>query len=319
MTTRWIVNESTDNLIPVKTMPVTGGEVGTVLPGRWEFWRGGEDSGVRNMAIDAALLRNAATATGPDVGVWRCYAFTRPTVSFGRNETTRGRFDRDSLDASGLDAVRRPTGGRALLHSREVTYSVSMPLAAGLSWQVAYSAVNRLLAGSLLGLGFPVEIAGEDGGFSDGGLNDVGGRSASSAIRPNGPVCFDAPAPGEITARGMKLVASAVWRERTAYLQHGSILLHDDQALLAGASGGRVSVPPPAASIADLIARGARAGRGASHETTDADMRHEVVGAMERALAAISVVTPFTASASMNADITVFEKQFASREWLWRR
>jgi lipoyl(octanoyl) transferase len=117
----------------------------------------------------------------------------------------------------------------------------------------------------------------------------------------------------------MKLVASAVWRERTAYLQHGSILLHDDQALLAGASGGRVPVPPPGASIGGLIATGARAGRGASHETTDAEMRHEVVGAMERVLAAISVVTPFTASASMNADITVFEEQFANREWLWRR
>jgi lipoyl(octanoyl) transferase len=314
MTTRWFVNESTDNLIPVKTMPVTGGEVDTVLPGQWEFWRSGADSGVRNMAIDAALLRKAATATGQAVGLWRCYSFARPTVSFGRNESTRGRFDDDSVANAGLDAVRRPTGGRALLHAREVTYSVTMPLAAGLSWQVAYGAVNRLLVASLLGAGFPVAVVG-----ADDGADATRPVSANGAVRPNGPLCFDAPAPGEISARGMKLVASAVWREREAYLQHGSILLHDDQALLVSAAGGRVPVPPPAATLADLVAAGAGIGGLSRVVIDDETIQRDVVNAMERALTAISVVTPFTASASLNADITVFEEQFARRDWLWRR
>lgn len=292
---------------------MTGADVDRVVPARWAFWRGGRASGVRNMAVDAALLRQAtgratrAADTESAQGVWRCYQWTRPTVSFGRNETTRGRFDEHSVRDAGLDAVRRPTGGRALLHSREVTYSIAMPLADALSWRVAYDAVNRLIVSSLRAAGFSVDVVPDRGG------------SEADALRPNGPLCFDAPSPGEITARGLKLVASAVWRERDAYLQHGSILLHDDQALLASASAGRVPPPPPAASLATLAApRLGDVGRD-ERMTRDDEIRHAVVAAMERELAAISVVTPFTAEASMSADIDEFEEQFASRDWLWRR
>lgn len=312
-------------------MPVTGADVHGVMPARWAFWRCGAESGVRNMAVDAALLRTATRHAIRDGGraegghgVWRCYGWTGPTVSFGRNETTRGRFDAESIAASGLDAVRRPTGGRALLHAREITYSVAMPLADGLSWRAAYDAVNRLLVSSLHAAGFPAEIVPDQRSASrapTAATDEARPVRSTVPLRPNGPLCFDAPSPGEITAHGMKLVASAVWREPGAYLQHGSILLHDDQDMLALASAGRVSAPPPSASLAGLIAGSAAAhGRaGAAPSAREEQLRDTVIGAMEQQLAAISVVTPFIAEASMSADIAAFEEQFASREWLWRR
>ena len=99
------------------------------------------------MAVDAALLDLAGETA---CAVWRCYAWDMPTISFGRNERTRRRFSPERLREAGLHAVRRPTGGRALLHAREVTYSVAMPLDERQSWRVAYAAVNQVLLRALL-------------------------------------------------------------------------------------------------------------------------------------------------------------------------
>ena len=82
-----------------------------VWPARWAFLASPPLDGVTNMAIDAALLDMVAEGDG--TAVWRCYAWAQPTVSFGRNERTTGRFSDQSVRAAGLTAVRRPTGGRA--------------------------------------------------------------------------------------------------------------------------------------------------------------------------------------------------------------
>ncbi|MCC6244209.1 MAG: hypothetical protein IT353_15305, partial [Gemmatimonadaceae bacterium] len=152
--------------------------------------------------------------------VWRTYAWDRPTVSFGRNESVRNHYTPASLEAASLDAVRRPTGGRALLHAREVTYSVTMPIGDDVPWQLAYEAINQILVDALCSLGVAAHV--------------VGAR-ANDAIRPDGPICFARPSRGEIEVGGAKLVGSAVWRERGAYLQHGTILLENDQGRLARA------------------------------------------------------------------------------------
>ena len=169
------------------------------------------------MAVDSALL-----AAAPDraFGVWRTYAWTNPTVSFGRHEATRNRFSPESLAAAGLDVVRRPTGGRALLHDAEVTYSVTLPIGDGTPWKHVYSSVNRILLVALRSLGVAAHLVPD---------------SAKSTLRPDGPLCFEQPSPGEIVVQGAKISGSAVWRERGAYLQHGSILLHDGQQRLRSA------------------------------------------------------------------------------------
>ena len=163
------------------------------------------------MALDHAL----ATELREREAVLRLYGWGRPTVSFGRNEPADGRYDREAGMARGVDFVRRPTGGRAVLHDAEVTYAVIAPASAIGGPRAAYRAINRALASALGALGAPVDL------------------STAAGVRPldAGP-CFQSPAEGEVTAKGRKLVGSAQARLDGALLQHGSILVAGDQALL---------------------------------------------------------------------------------------
>ncbi len=256
-----------------------------VLPTRWAIWSDAAADGLTNMATDAALL----DAIRPGVAVWRWYAWQRPTVSFGRNEAVRTRFSDASLAAAGLDVVRRPTGGRALLHAREITYSVTCPLPLGEGWRLAYAAINAVLLGALTRLGVAATLAGQ-----------------APAIIPDGPVCFESPAEGEITVDGRKLVGSAVWRQGAGYLQHGSILLHDDQARIADAALMPLPPAPPAAELA-RIAPG----------VNDAALR-DAVAATLRTSADVTC-EPFLPSADVSRAITSHRRHFADPSWLWRR
>lgn len=201
----------------VNLTAVSSNSLPPILPDHWQTVRSAPASGAVNMALDNALFE---TARARGTGVWRTYAWATPTISFGRNEATRGAFDAVSIDAAGLDAVRRPTGGRALLHADEVTYSVTVPINERTAWSAVYAAVNAILLRAIRSLGVDAVLVG---------------RTNAPSIRPNGPVCFDRPAMGEIAVGGAKLVGSAVWRDRGAFLQHGSILLRDRQPLLLDA------------------------------------------------------------------------------------
>lgn len=259
------------------------------LPAHWAIWRDRAADGATNMATDAALLETARH----DRMVWRWYAWESPTLSFGRHETTAGRFSAGSLRSAGLDAVRRPTGGRALLHSREITYSVTGPLPVHLGWRVAYATINRLLVDTLNRVGVAATLAGP-----------------APLVRPDGPVCFEAPAEGEIVVNGAKLVGSAVWRQGPSYLQHGSILLHDDQALIAAAAMVPLPAAPPAAQLS------------VAAPTVD---QHQLAEALERSLRAAShrdgdvTCEPFTPSADVKRAIASQHGHFADHDWLWRR
>src|SRR5512139_2874749 len=95
---------------------------------RWGFLHTPPLDGVANMAIDEALL---ARARDTGEGVVRVYGWSAPTLSLGRNQVARGAWDRERAGTLGLPIVRRLTGGRALLHHREITYSVTAPTADG--------------------------------------------------------------------------------------------------------------------------------------------------------------------------------------------
>jgi lipoate-protein ligase A len=168
------------------------------LASSWRLLVTEPTSGADNMALDHALMRRALRTRE---GVIRIYGWSRPTVSFGRNEAAIGRY-------AGYEAVRRPTGGRAILHHRELTYSFTLPEIE--RPRALYAHLNSLLAAALSQLGVPVTI--------------VERRAAASS----GP-CFAVPATGEMTYDGRKIAGSAQWRENGAVLQHGSILVDDDQ------------------------------------------------------------------------------------------
>jgi lipoyl(octanoyl) transferase len=180
---------------------------------RWRILVVPPRNGAENMARDVGLMRRARE-TGESV--FSIYGWTRPTLSFGRNQTAVGRYNLERISALGIDTVRRPTGGRALLHHREVTYSVTAPAVTGVALRESYERINVILLAALAHLGVAALVAEPD----------------AAAPRPHDSPCFAAPSRGELISNGRKLVGSAQWRQAGALLQHGSILIEDDQSLI---------------------------------------------------------------------------------------
>ena len=188
------------------------------------------------MAVDEALMESARSG----LTTLRLYGWEPGCLSFGRNQTARGRYDGHAAASRGYDVVRRPTGGRSVLHHHEITYSVTAPAERWGGLRDAYALINRALAAGLRELGIPAAVASAD---------DYG-----SAPRPTVRACFRDPLPGEVTVRGRKLIGSAQWRERGALLQHGSLLIHNEQALVERLRiGGPSASEVPAVGLAELL------------------------------------------------------------------
>ena len=181
--------------------------------GRWRLLLAPPRPGAENMARDTALQARAARTAET---VFCIYSWSRPTLSFGRHQPAVGLYDLEKLRDGDVDVVRRPTGGRAILHHHEITYSVTAPVEDASPLRATYSRINRILLDGLTRLGISAEIAA------------AAGRAESPSIRP----CFETPGEGELVAQGRKLVGSAQWRNEGALLQHGSILVGDDQSSL---------------------------------------------------------------------------------------
>src|SRR4249919_3786115 len=111
-------------------------------------------TGAENMALDEALLERASVS---GAAVLRVYTWSKPTISFGRNQAACGTYDPGRARERGIAVVRRPTGGRSLLHHREITYSVTAPATVG-GLSETYQRINALLLNSLRRLGVPAEL-----------------------------------------------------------------------------------------------------------------------------------------------------------------
>jgi lipoate-protein ligase A len=191
-------------------------------------------SGHENMARDHALALNLL----PGEGVLRLYRWNPPTVSFGRNEPSRELYQREVAQREGVAFVRRPTGGRAVLHHRELTYALIFPMDAFGGLKAAYRLINKGLLAGIQGLGATAELAA------------ASGRS----LPPDAGPCFRQPAEGEVTAVGRKLIGSAQVRIQNAVLQHGSVILDGDQNILRRLRGDKEDVPAPA-TLTSLLGR----------------------------------------------------------------
>jgi lipoate-protein ligase A len=188
------------------------------------------------MAVDEALLDSARDGEL----TLRLYGWEPGCLSFGRNQTARGRYDVARAADRGIDVVRRPTGGRSVFHWRELTYSVTAPAEALGGLRDTYLKINRALASGLRGLGAPAEV--------------VEARRSGPSPRPTVRACFRDPLPGEVVADGRKLIGSAQWRDGEALLQHGSLLLHNDQSIVEDLRvGGPGSLVVPAAGLAEFL------------------------------------------------------------------
>jgi len=169
-----------------------------------------------NMAIDDTLLARAEAGER-----WvRLYAW-EPTLSFGRHEPARRRYDAERIASLGLAVVRRPTGGRAVWHAGELTYAVALPTDGLGSITEVYRDLHQLLCNALAQLGVRATLA-----------------PPARAASVDAGACFASPAGGEVMVAGRKVVGSAQLRRGSALLQHGSILLEEDQTVVAQVTHG---------------------------------------------------------------------------------
>jgi lipoate-protein ligase A len=240
------------------------------------------------MAVDVALARTLPAGEG----VLRIYEWSRPTLSFGRNQPSRERFEhlpfgKMGIEGVGIDVVRRPTGGREVLHDGELTYSVVAPLRVGLTPRDIYATVTGAIAQALRSLGVPARVSS-----SEGGIPTLG----------SGP-CFAAPGAGEIEVGGRKLVGSAQVRIEGSVLQHGSLPLRTPIVDVPGFEFGGIT-------LAELLPAGSpRAGFD------------RVAGALEEA---VSAALPGTWSKGhlRSGESEVAEAllpYYESPSWTWRR
>lgn len=199
-------------------------------PNRWRVIRDGEMDGALNMAVDHAL----AAERWAGEAVLRLYRWVRPTLSFGRNEPARGLYDPDAAGALGAAFVRRPTGGRAVLHDQELTYAVVLGVGALGGPKETYRRINEALVDAMRALGVPASLAPGSG----------------RPVAPDAGPCFDLPAEGEVVAGGRKLVGSAQVRIGRSILQHGSIILDGSQDLIIALGG---PSPEPPATVRSVL------------------------------------------------------------------
>lgn len=179
--------------------------------------------GYANMAIDTVLLQRA-DRLGES---WlRLYQWEPYCLSFGRHEPATRRYDLDQIRRLGLDTVRRPTGGRAVWHARELTYAVAAPTARFGFLKAAYLEIHQMIAEGLGSLGAKVSVA-----------------PAARSPSLEAGACFAQPTGGELMLAGRKIVGSAQYRQGTALLQHGSILLEDDQQMVLTVTRGATAAP----------------------------------------------------------------------------
>jgi lipoate-protein ligase A len=182
---------------------------------QWRLLDTGAATGAYNMALDKAVLSEVEAGNSPPT--LRSYGWDPPCISLGHSQKAEAELDAAAVAAAGYDVVTRPTGGRAVLHIDELTYSVMAPFEAApwcatqaLSYRMISQALARVLDKDGLGValdrGYPVE--------------------KPQHLRAMTP-CFSSTARSEVVWGDRKVVGSAQRRFRSAFLQHGSILISD--------------------------------------------------------------------------------------------
>jgi lipoyl(octanoyl) transferase len=163
------------------------------------------------MAVDEAILESVSARDA--LPTLRLYAWNPPCLSLGYGQKSAD-VDLDRAASLGWDVVRRPTGGRAILHTDELTYSLSLPVEDEIASGSVIDSYRRISAALTAALSLL-------------GLSSQADRRAERHPQ-GGAVCFETPSHYEITVAGRKLVGSAQLRRHAGILQHGSLPLTGD-------------------------------------------------------------------------------------------
>lgn len=177
---------------------------------KWQLLNTGFNSGKFNMDFDIDLARNEISGEA----VLRLYRWQPYCISLGANQDFQN-INIEKASADQIDIVKRPTGGRAILHSEELTYSVILPVSENLSARNVYHEINLALLEGL-------KIYSSE-------LGEVELQSSQPDFptlykEEKSTICFAVPAKSELKYSGKKLVGSAQRKLGDTILQHGSIL-----------------------------------------------------------------------------------------------
>jgi lipoate-protein ligase A len=295
---------NTQSAISLKHLPIPTEE--TFEPAVWrlivdEVPR----SGAANMALDQALAE--AAAQGESLPTLRFYRWHPPAVSLGRYQPIED-INTSAVFELGYEIVRRPTGGRAILHTDELTYSVVAPATEPRvrgSVMQAYLRISDALLEGLRALGVPAEKAA-------GSVR--AGPDVSAA-------CFETPSAYEITASGRKLMGSAQSRRAGYVLQHGSLPLTGDIGRLIDVLN---LAPDQAATLrADLRARACTLAQALGTGDNDPTIEFMHVAAVlqkgfERMLN-LSFQPASPTPAELRRSAQLIREQFGKEEWTGQR
>jgi len=176
--------------------------------------------GAWNMAIDEAILE--AVGTGMVLSTLRLYGWIPPCLSLGYAQPFSD-VDLESLSSHGWELVRRPTGGKAILHTDELTYSIitsnDEPRLKGGVLE-SYNHVALALSHALQLLRIPANLVDK--------TNAIKSETQENQVKRHNPVCFDVPSNYELSVGGKKIIGSAQSRRSIGIMQHGTLPLSGD-------------------------------------------------------------------------------------------
>ncbi|BBK28133.1 octanoyltransferase LipM [Staphylococcus arlettae] len=180
----------------------------------WNFINTGSNDPYYNMAFDEALLN--FVSRGEIDPVIRFYTWNPGTLSVGYFQRLTKEIDTAKVKALGYGLIRRQTGGRGVLHDKELTYSVIVPESHPNMPSTITEAYRVISEGLLEGF----KLLGFDAYFAIPRSEE----EREKLKQPRSAVCFDAPSWYELVVEGRKIAGSAQVRQKGVILQHGSLL-----------------------------------------------------------------------------------------------
>ncbi|ADE71490.1 biotin/lipoate A/B protein ligase family protein [Priestia megaterium] len=277
------------------------------MKAKWRFIDSNNRSPYYNMALDEALLEWHSKGEIPPT--IRFYGWNPPTLSIGYFQKAEKEINFDKVKELGLGFVRRPTGGRGVLHDEELTYSVivseeypNMPKTV----TEAYRVISEGLLEGFRSLGLEAYFA-----------IPRSEEEKNSLKNPRSSVCFDAPSWYELVVEGRKIAGSAQTRQKGVILQHGSILLEIDEDKLFSVfnyPNDRVKERMQRAFRSKAVAINAIAGRKISIEEAKKAFYKGFASALDIDL------EPYTLSEEEEAYVEELARtKYGSDEWNFKR
>jgi lipoyl(octanoyl) transferase len=186
---------------------------------KWRFMGGDLADGAYNMAEDMACLQSCEQGFSPPT--IKLYGWKKPTLTIGYSQQPGKLINLEKARKFGIPIIRRPTGGRVILHCEELTYSLIAPNnhpLLGEDLKSSMCVISEMLTNCLVKLGCS--------------RDDIQFALPSKSGNQSGPACFSLANHYELTCRGKKIMGSAQRRMKRAFLQHGSLILKFDRPFL---------------------------------------------------------------------------------------